>query len=84
MRKTIRRLRDEQSGQGMTEYIIIVALVAIFAILAVTLFGDNIKALFAASANALAGQPESVETEKASTEHTASGHLKKSWDDLPE
>ncbi|NMO17276.1 hypothetical protein HPC49_45140 [Pyxidicoccus fallax] len=42
-------------GQGMTEYIIIVALIAIAAIGVVTLFGDNIRALFGASADALAG-----------------------------
>jgi len=42
-------------GQGMTEYIIIVALIAIAAIGVITLFGDNIKALFGQSADALAG-----------------------------
>lgn len=42
-------------GQGMTEYIIIVALIAIAAIGVITLFGDNIKALFGMSADALAG-----------------------------
>ena len=45
----------KQKGQGLTEYIIIVALVAIGAIGVVSLFGDNIRALFATSANALAG-----------------------------
>ena len=42
-------------GQGMTEYIIIVALIAIAAIGVITLFGDNVRQLFAASAQALAG-----------------------------
>jgi len=42
-------------GQGMTEYIIIVALIAIAAIGVVTLFGDNIRKLFGTSANALQG-----------------------------
>jgi len=42
-------------GQGMTEYIIIVALIAIAAIGIVSLFGDNIRKLFGASAQALAG-----------------------------
>jgi pilus assembly protein Flp/PilA len=51
----MRRTKRER-GQGMTEYIIIVALVAIGAIAVVTIFGDNIRALFGASANALAGQ----------------------------
>ena len=56
------RLRGRK-GQGMTEYIIIVALIAIAAIGVVSLFGDNIRALFATSANALAG----VEDAKAKT-----------------
>jgi Flp pilus assembly pilin Flp len=42
-------------GQGMTEYVIIVALVAIGAIGVITLFGDNIRQVFSASADALAG-----------------------------
>ena len=50
--KSLRRAR----GQGMTEYIIIVALIAIAAIGVITLFGDNIRRLFGASAQALAGQ----------------------------
>ena len=53
--KTKKNLLKRSRGQGMTEYIIIVALIAIAAIGVVTLFGDNIKALFGASANALAG-----------------------------
>ena len=54
-------------GQGMTEYIIIVALIAIAAIGVVSLFGDNIRALFATSANALAGNENaSAETNEAS------------------
>lgn len=48
-----------QRGQGMTEYIIIVALVAIGAIAVVTVFGNNIRALFGNSANALAGETDS-------------------------
>lgn len=42
-------------GQGMTEYIIIVALIAIAAIGVITLFGDNIRRLFGSSADALGG-----------------------------
>jgi pilus assembly protein Flp/PilA len=55
-------LRDE-SGQGMTEYIIIVALIAIAAIGVITIFGDNVRALFSASANALAGETAELKTE---------------------
>ncbi len=52
MKKQIRR---KNRGQGMTEYIIIVALIAIAAIGVITLFGDNIRKLFGMSADALAG-----------------------------
>ena len=45
----------KKRGQGMTEYIIIVALIAIAAIGIITLFGDNIRRLFGMSADALAG-----------------------------
>ncbi|MBK7860590.1 MAG: hypothetical protein IPJ65_18725 [Archangiaceae bacterium] len=45
----------KRRGQGMTEYIIIVALIAIAAIGIITLFGDNIRRLFGMSADALAG-----------------------------
>jgi pilus assembly protein Flp/PilA len=48
--------RRRQSGQGMTEYIIIVALIAIGTIGVVSVFGDNIRKLFGTSANALNGQ----------------------------
>ena len=57
-------IRDE-SGQGMTEYIIIVALIAIAAIGVITVFGDNIRMLFGASADALAGKETTLETYEA-------------------
>ncbi|MFL5322160.1 MAG: hypothetical protein ACJ790_21060 [Myxococcaceae bacterium] len=46
---------NKRRGQGMTEYIIIVALIAIAAIGVITLFGDNIRRLFGSSADALGG-----------------------------
>ncbi len=45
-------------GQGMTEYVIIVALIAIAAIGVITLFGDNIRRIFGMSADALAGSDQ--------------------------
>ena len=39
----------------MTEYIIIVALIAIAAIAVVVVFGDNIRKMFGASVDAVAG-----------------------------
>ena len=64
-------------GQGMTEYIIIVALIAIAAIGVVSLFGDNIRALFSTSANALAGNENSTtNTNEAKAEHYSHKNLK--------
>ncbi|MBI5369234.1 MAG: Flp family type IVb pilin [Planctomycetes bacterium] len=42
-----------ETGASMTEYIIIVALVAIFLIGAVGLFGDKVKGLFGTSTTKL-------------------------------
>jgi pilus assembly protein Flp/PilA len=53
--KSQKKLLRKRRGQGMTEYIIIVALIAIAAIGVITLFGNNIRKLFGASAEALAG-----------------------------
>lgn len=55
MTKQTRKSLRKNRGQGMTEYIIIVALIAIAAIGVITLFGDNIRRLFGMSADALGG-----------------------------
>ena len=63
------RFRNRR-GQGMTEYIIIVALIAIAAITVVSLFGDNIRALFATTDNALAGNENTpTNTHEATGSH---------------
>ncbi len=49
-------IRHRRSGQGMTEYIIIVALVAIASIAVVSIFGNQIRELFSASTKQLQGQ----------------------------
>lgn len=49
--------RRRGRGQGLTEYVLIVALIAVGAIVFVAAFGNNVRALFAKSANMLAGQP---------------------------
>ena len=54
MAKKVQKLRTRR-GQGTTEYVIITALVAIAAIGVITLFGNNIRAIFGASATALTG-----------------------------
>ncbi len=54
--KDNRKRRDRQRGQGMTEYIIIVALVAVAAIAVYQSFGRVIRSQTAAIANELAGE----------------------------
>ena len=54
MRRALSFLRRE-SGQGLSEYLIIVALVAVAAIGVVTVFGRDIRELFSATTDALAG-----------------------------
>ena len=49
------RIRKRQSGQGMSEYLIIVALIAVAAIGVVTVFGRDIRELFSGTTNSLAG-----------------------------
>ena len=55
-RNELQRFWSDEEGQGMTEYIIIVAVIAIAAIGVITLFGQNIAGLFGLSADALTGQ----------------------------
>jgi pilus assembly protein Flp/PilA len=72
----IRARRAQRKGQGMTEYIIIVALIAIATIAVVTLFGDNLRQLFGASANALAGNTSNTNNGQNSTTSTSSRNVK--------
>ena len=74
MKKTTIR-RNARRGQGMTEYIIIVALIAIAAIGIITLFGDNIRQLFASSAEALAGNDNVKNNGKTATQSTVKKNL---------
>ena len=50
-----KKLVRKNRGQGMTEYIIIVALIAIAAVGIITIFGNNIRQLFGASVDILGG-----------------------------
>jgi pilus assembly protein Flp/PilA len=67
--KVSKKLRKNR-GQGMTEYIIIVALIAIAAIGVITLFGDNIRKLFGMSSDALAGETTVIQRAQKSTGDT--------------
>jgi pilus assembly protein Flp/PilA len=55
MRRFLRKLLHGQSGQGMSEYLIIVALVAVAAIGVTSVFGRDIRELFAATTDSLSG-----------------------------
>jgi Flp pilus assembly pilin Flp len=54
MKSAVKKMNKK--GQGMTEYIIIVALVAIAAIAVIGLFGKDIKQSFQRSGDGLSGK----------------------------
>lgn len=51
MLKVLRRLWDEDEGQGMVEYGLIIALVAVVLIGVLTLLGTNLTGLFQKTAD---------------------------------
>lgn len=64
----MRHLRAAQSrGQGMTEYIIIVALIAVAAIAVYQFFGQTIRSQMSAIANEVGGKSGKTATEEAGT-----------------
>lgn len=63
----------KQLGQGMTEYIIIVALIAVAAIAVYGFFGDTIRAQMGAVTQELAGQDGTKSVGKAGDAGTAAG-----------
>jgi pilus assembly protein Flp/PilA len=65
MLRRVRRLFRSESGQGMSEYLIIVALIAVAAIGVVTVFGKDIRELFSASTDSLAGNSATSNASKA-------------------
>ena len=50
---TIARNLAEEDGQGLTEYALILALIAVVAILALTLLGGNVTSVLSTVANSL-------------------------------
>jgi type IV pilus assembly protein PilA len=63
-------IRRRQRGQGMTEYIIIVALIAIAAIAVYQLFGNTVRNQTAAIAQELAGNDGTAARTAAGTAAT--------------
>jgi pilus assembly protein Flp/PilA len=65
MGRWARKLVSSESGQGLSEYLIIVALVAVAAIGVVTVFGRDIRELFSGTTDSLAGNQASNTARKA-------------------
>ncbi len=53
MAKRLRELRNNESGQGTTEYAILVGVLVVIAIVAVTLFKDKLQELWTAIADGI-------------------------------
>ncbi len=58
-------MRKNERGQGMTEYILLVALIAIAAIAAVRYFGSKTKEGFENAADAVGGVSEGMKKDTA-------------------
>lgn len=56
------RMRKGKHGQGMTEYIIIVAIIALAALAVFGLFGDRIRAMVGGAVTDLGGDKSAVDT----------------------
>ena len=65
MLRRMRKLFRSESGQGMSEYLIIVALIAVAAIGVVTVFGKDIRELFSATTGSLSGESSTNKATKA-------------------
>jgi pilus assembly protein Flp/PilA len=57
MKKFMNWLKNEESGQGMVEYGLILALIAVVVIGALTLLGGNVKGIFNNAASKLTTTP---------------------------
>ncbi|MYN11977.1 hypothetical protein GSY71_02260 [Pusillimonas sp. TS35] len=74
MRFSVSTRRNAQRGQGMTEYIVVVALVAVAAIAVYQSFGQVVRSQTAAMARELAGEDGTRQSRSArSAADTAAG-----------
>ncbi|WP_201328665.1 Flp family type IVb pilin [Thermotomaculum hydrothermale] len=58
LKSLAKRFHEDETGQGMTEYIIIIVLVAILVLFVVKAFGGKIKGLFKKSTETLGSETE--------------------------
>jgi Flp pilus assembly pilin Flp len=83
MNKQMKFRYKHRSGQGMTEYIVIVALIAIAGIAAFQFFGQTIRSQTAGIANEVAGRSASeavTEAQARAADVLAEGKKKKGLD----
>lgn len=73
--------KAEERGQGMTEYIIIVALIAILSIGIISLFGTQIRDWFGAGTKQLSGEEDATVTNRSDQ---VDDKVEKGIDDLVE
>jgi len=79
MRKWLRKavgLRKSRKGQTTAEYAIIVALVAVSSIAVILIFGDQIRNIFGASTQQLAGDETATVEEETVTQDALDGSIK--------
>lgn len=62
MKNLLQRLKNEESGQGMVEYGLILALVAIVVIVILTTMGGNLKNLFSKTSDTLGSAVSAAST----------------------
>ena len=74
-----KNVTQRRRGQGMTEYILIVSLIAIASIGVTTLFGNNIRTLFGMAAEALAGQDNIANRGAQSSERVEKKQLRSAF-----
>ena len=77
MTKKSAKYSRKEKGAAMTEYILIIALVAIGSIAVLTVFGDQIRAIFSASTSQLQGTDVDPENQG-----DTSGMVKKKLNDF--
>lgn len=59
---SLRRYTGSKDGQGMTEYVIIICLIAVACLLVVGVFGTNVRKLFkSANTSLTAGQAQAAQ-----------------------
>jgi len=81
-RRVVDRARKRRKAQGMTEYILIVALIAVAAIGIVTLFGDNLRKIFGTANNALAGKQSEKTGAKETSMNLLGSKTTKTFNDM--